>query len=121
MILLDTSVWVDHFRFGLSHVHSLLEIGEVLCHPWIVGELACGHIRNRAEIISRLKRLPTAPSLSPEELFSFIEAWKLQGRGIGWVDVHLLASARLHGIQLWTMDKNLKKAAYELEVEYVSR
>ena len=118
MILPDTSVWVDHFRVGLERLRLLIQQGNVMGHPWVIGELALGHIRNREEILSHLRTLPAAPSLAPDELLDFIESWKLPGLGIGWVDLHLLASARLCGAELWTRDKTLAQAARKLGVAY---
>lgn len=117
MILVDTSVWVDHLRRGVPALAALLEAGDVLLHPWIVGELACGTLRRRSEILDLLQKLPAAPVASHDEALAFIETHALMGRGIGYVDVHLLASARLHGAaQLWTRDARLAAAASDLGI-----
>ena len=111
MILADTSVWVDHLRHGNRELIDHLEAGEVMCHPFVIGELACGRLSPRAGILELLNRLPSLPSASRDEVMSFIEARRLDGRGLGWIDVHLLASAVLGGAQLWTLDRRLADAA----------
>lgn len=108
MILVDTSVWVDHLRRGNARLVSLLEETEVCSHPFVVGELACGRLKNRREILALLKSLPQLPSATDDEVLYFIDQQKLMGRGVGYVDVHLLAAAKLAGIsELWTLDKRL--------------
>ena len=116
MVLVDTSVWVAHFRFGNSRLQSLLKNGKVACHPFIVGELACGRLQNREEILSLLQTLPAATQAEHEEVLHLIERHRLIGLGLGYVGVHLLASSLLSGIPLWTEDKQLRKAALKLEV-----
>ena len=117
MILVDTSVWVDHLRTGVPELGALLEAGEVLTHPWVVGELACGTLRRRAEILELLGHLPAAPVATHDEVLAFIERHALMGRGLGYVDVHLLAAVRLHGdARLWTRDRRLGEAATGLDV-----
>ena len=91
---------------------------QVVCHPFIVGELACGNIKNRVEFLSLLQSLPMAPTVSLDELLYFIDRHALMGMGIGFVDAHLLASAQLSSTPLWTSDKKLKSAATKLEVSY---
>jgi len=115
-ILVDTSVWVDHLRRGNPMLVGLLDSGRVLCHPDVIGELACGDLRRRGEILELLSALPQAESVTSEEALAFVEAERLYGRGLGWVDVRLLASARLSMCPLWTMDRGLAKAAHELAV-----
>jgi predicted nucleic acid-binding protein len=90
MILVDTSVWIEHLRVGSDRLKTLLLDEQVLCHPFVVGELACGTLQKRSEILSMLKALPEAHLLEHEEVLSFLEARRLYGRGIGWVDAHLL-------------------------------
>jgi predicted nucleic acid-binding protein len=107
MILVDTSVWVEHLRSGVSELQTLLFDGEVVCHPFIVGELACGNLRNRKEILSLLQDLPMASVADHVEVMKIIENHKLMGKGVGYVDLHLLASALLDRIPLWTHDKRL--------------
>lgn len=116
MILVDTSVWVDHFRTGSARLKSLLEDDLVLAHPFIVGELACGSIRNRNEILQLLQALPSAIFVEHSEILAFIEFHRLHGRGLGYIDAHLLASAKLCRVGLWTLDKSLQRAAAHLEI-----
>jgi hypothetical protein len=111
MILVDTSVWFAHFCKGRSGLAELLGEALVLVHPFVVGELACGDLRNRARILSDLGALPSAVSATHEEVMRLIEDRKLWGLGIGWIDGHLLASALLSNCQLWTMDRKLFRAA----------
>jgi predicted nucleic acid-binding protein len=121
MVLVDTSVWVRHFRERDSNLERLLEAGEVLCHPFIVGELACGHLRNRQEILSLLQLLPMAIQAKHEEILRFIEQNRLEGKGLGYIDVHLSASAVLTGVPLWTYDKRLNEANDGLGIQYQQR
>ena len=114
MVLVDTSVWVAHLRQGAIGLEALLHEGRVVCHPCIVGELACGNLRNRSEIISLLQRLPEAIRAEHEEVMQFIEHYGLMGKGLGYIDMHLLASARLTGVPLWTLDKRLNEVAIKL-------
>ena len=116
MILVDTSVWIKHLRAGNERLKSLLFDQQVLCHPFVVGELACGRLRKRGEILADLKALPEAHLVEHEEVMSFLEAQRLYGQGIGWVDAHLLASTLLTGCSLWTFDKPLWRAAAALNV-----
>jgi hypothetical protein len=111
MILVDTSVWVAHFRKGGTKLGELLSEASVLVHPFVVGELACGNLRNRAAILSDLKVLPYALSATHEEVMRLVEDRQLWGLGIGWIDAHLLASALLSHCQLWTLDGRLVRAA----------
>ena len=107
MVLVDTSVWVSHLRDGNTELANLLNNGTVLCHPLIVGELACGNLKDRAVILSSLQLLPMSIEAEHEEVLSFIENNRLMGKGIGYVDAHLIASAVLTGIPIWTFDKKL--------------
>ena len=118
MILVDTSIWISHFRYGNPRLETLLLNGEVACHPFIIGELACGNLKNRQEILSLLKALPTTMTADHYEALHFIEQHQLMDMGLGYVDVHLLASALLSTILLWTKDKGLKKAALKLDISY---
>jgi predicted nucleic acid-binding protein len=111
MILVDTSVWIAHFRKGSPPLARLLSSLWVLVHPFVVGELACGHLRNRDRILSDLEALPTAVSATHAEVMRLIESRRLAGLGIGWIDAHLLASALLSNCQLWTLDSRLLRAA----------
>ena len=118
MVIVDTSIWVRHLRQGDQHLEKLLLDAEVACHPLILGELACGNIKNRREILSLLQSLPMAPTIDLDEFLHFIDQNQLMGKGIGYVDVHLLASARLAGAPLWTSDKRLRSVAIDLTVVY---
>ena len=118
MVLVDTSVWVSHLRHGNSRLQKLLEEGRVACHPFIIGELACGNINNRTEIISLMQALPMLNVVEHEELLLFIEHNKMMGTGLGFVDAHLLAAAMLAGIPLWTQDKKLKQACSRLSIYF---
>lgn len=113
MILVDTSVWVEHLRLGLPRLAMHLQDGEVLIHPWVIGELACGNLRNRSQVLELLQDLPAATVASDAEVLLLIERGQLMGRGIGYVDVHLLASARLSHCRLWTQDLPLATMAQE--------
>ncbi len=116
MILVDTSVWVDHLRKGDRELKSLLNEGVVLCHPFVIGELACGNLKNRDEILSLLAALPASLVASHEEGLHLVTNRKLAGKGLGWIDVHLLASALLSKCTLWTKDKALGAAANSLKI-----
>ncbi|HLI30017.1 MAG TPA: PIN domain-containing protein [Terriglobia bacterium] len=117
MILVDSSVWVAHFRKGSPALSELLDDGLALAHPFIVGELACGNLRNRSRILGDLEALPSATSATNGEVMRLIEARKLWGLGIGWIDGHLLASALLSACRLWTLDRRLLRAAATAGVE----
>ena len=104
MLLVDTSVWVRHLREGDPGLEKLLNDGEVMCHPYIIGELACGNLKNRNQVLFLLQLLPSATLASHEEILQFIEANQLMGKGLGYVDVHLSASAVLTGVQMWTYE-----------------
>lgn len=116
MILVDTSVWVEHFRHHHRDLAQRLEEGEVICHEFVIGELACGHLRNRKEILSLLRELPQAALAENEEVLTFLDSQCLFGKGIGWVDAHLLASARLSRAKLWTLDKRLEALASRMSI-----
>jgi len=111
MILVDTSVWIAHFRKGGSKLGELLNEALVMVHPFVMGELACGNLRNRARILSDLEALPSAVSATHEEVLRLIEDRELWGLGIGWIDAHLIASALLSNCQFWTLDARLNRAA----------
>lgn len=114
MVLVDTSVWVAHFRAGNIGLEGLLNDGHVVCHPFIVGELACGNLRNRSEILSLLQTLPMAVLVEHEEVMQFIEDHVLMGKGLGYIDMHLIASAMLTGVPIWTLDKKLNEVSSKL-------
>jgi len=117
MILVDTSVWVDHLRAGNERLRALLNGGEVLGHPFVIGELALGNLRRRDAFLSDLRDLPRATIASDEEVLRLIDRQTLFGRGIGYIDAHLLAAARLTaGSKLWTYDRRLQAVAATLDL-----
>ena len=118
MIIVDSSIWIDHFRFGDIELTDLLGREQVLIHPFVVGELALGNFRKRDAILGLLDVLSKAVSVNDDEVLTFIESNKLYGLGIGYVDVHLLASSRLSEAKLWTRDKKLNEAAKKLGCAY---
>jgi hypothetical protein len=116
VILVDTSVWVDHLRRRNATLAARLEAGEVVCHPFVVGELSLGVLRQRDHILGLLSELPTAPVVPDADVRALVERSRLAGLGIGWVDVHLIASARLGRLRLWTLDRRLAVVAQALDV-----
>ncbi len=118
MVLVDTSIWISHLREGNNELAALLNDGEVVCHPFIVGEIACGNLKNRTTILSLLQALPMALVGEHKEVLSFIEDNDLMGKGLGYVDVHLLVSAALTGVSVWTLDKRLRQASGLLNLEH---
>jgi hypothetical protein len=118
MILADTSVWVGHLRAASPHLQLALEEGRMLAHPLVIGELACGNLRQRTVILEALQALPSATPATHEEVLRLVEDRRLWGRGLGWIDAHLLASARLTGCRLWTLHRRLRRAARDLGVAY---
>ncbi len=120
MVLVDTSVWVSHFRGGGEQpaLIKLLDDGAVFCHPLIIGELACGNLKMRTMIISLLQALPVSRIAEHREILAFIENRGLQGKGLGYIDIHLLASAILTGIPLWTLDRKLESCADRLKCRF---
>jgi predicted nucleic acid-binding protein len=116
VILVDTSVWVDHLRRRNTGLVDLLEHAAVVCHPFVVGEIACGHLIRREEILALLGSLPGSPVLGHAEALAFLDARRLAGTGVGWVDVHVLGSAVLGGHDLWTLDARLRRAASRLGI-----
>ena len=117
-VLADTSIWIAHFRTGEKRLMELLELGCVVCHPFIIGELACGSLKNRQELIQLLEALPMVDVLEHSELMGFIESQKLMNMGIGYIDMHLLGSSLLSNIPIWTFDKSLEKVAKLLKIHY---
>ena len=117
-ILVDTSVWIKHLRESDKNLIRLLEQGLVACHPFIIGELACGDIKNRYEIINLLNDLPSTDILDHSEIMEFIEYRKIMNKGIGYVDVNLLGSALVSETPLWTFDKALTRIANQLSIEF---
>jgi predicted nucleic acid-binding protein len=111
MVLVDTSVWIEHLRYGTVGLETVLNEGKAACHPFIIGELACGNLGNRTEILTLLKSLPVAAVANDDEVLKFIDSRELMGKGLGYIDIHLLMSALLSGIHLWTFDKRLHELA----------
>lgn len=119
MILVDTSVWIDHLRRGDALLTDLLQAGQVLAHPFVIGELALGSLKNRSQILDALSNLRQTSLPSHAEVMLFVERNTLHGRGIGYVDAHLLAAVKLtQGGQLWTGDKRLQAVAAELKLAW---
>jgi predicted nucleic acid-binding protein len=116
MILADTSVWIDYFREGKPELGERLRRSDVVMHPFVIGALACGNFSNRQAILELLQQLRTVGVAEHDEVMNFIRVRKLHGRGIGYVDVHLLAAATIEGCQLWTVDKRLHSVASSLGV-----
>ena len=115
MILVDSSVWISHFRSADTALIALLEENWVLTHPFVIGELACGNLKNRATILADLNRIEKAEMAQHEESLRLADT--LRGKGIGWIDVHLIASALLSAARLWTLDERLRKAAAAANVK----
>jgi predicted nucleic acid-binding protein len=113
-MLVDTSVWIDHFRRSDSALTGLLERGEVECHPFIIGELACGNLRRRSEILGLMRELPEVAVVDHDEALAFLDSHRLMGTGLGWIDIHLLASARLTSTLLWTRDRRLATVVHRM-------
>jgi len=119
MILVDTSIWVGHLRTGNDLLSFLLEQGVVLTHEFVIGELACGSMLNRREILELLGSLPRAGTASHAEVMDFVESREAQGQGVGWVDAHLLASAILSQAVLWTSGRKLRRLAESMGIAYL--
>ena len=118
MVLVYTSIWIDHLRRGNQQLEALLFDAEVACHPYIIGELACANLKNRDEILDLLQTLPSAPTIAPDEFLFFVDRHRLMGLGIGFVDVNLLASALLSDLLLWTGDKRLQTTAKKFGIDF---
>ena len=118
MVLVDTSVWVSHFRRKNSLLDQLLSTELVYCHPFVIGELACGHLHNRSEILSLLHELPAAVTATDEDVLMYIDKYRLMGKGLSIIDIHLLASASLSTLSIWTEDKVMRHTARQLGILY---
>ena len=116
MILADTSVWIDHLRHGHSRLAQLLLDGEVVSHPFVIGELACGFLTKRGEILTLLETLPKVVIADHLEVLRLVDTKRLYGRGLGWIDMHLLASAVLSRSSIWTLDRALSRVASTMGV-----
>jgi predicted nucleic acid-binding protein len=114
VILADTSVWVDHLRRANARMMSLLADAEIAGHPFVIGEIALGHLKHRLEILALLANLPQATLADHDEVLRFVERRNLAASGLGWVDVHLLAAAALDRSGLWTLDRRLAAVASSL-------
>jgi len=118
MVLVDTSIWVTHLRREKPHLRELLEEARVVSHSFVIGELACGNLDPRSEILSLLNALPAAEVADHEEVLELIERRALMGTGIGYIDAHLLSSALLSDMPLWTADRRLAEVSRDLGVAY---
>lgn len=122
MLLVDTSVWIAHLRGGEARLAAALVEGRVWMHPFVLGEVACGNLSNRREVLGLLGGLAMAPRATDAEALAFIEGHGLMGKGIGYVDVHLLASAALlGGGKLWTLDRRLGRVAAALKLAHAPK
>jgi predicted nucleic acid-binding protein len=111
MVLVDTSVWIEHLRAGNTGLAELLNEGSVLTHPFVLGEIACGHLKHREKTLGNLEKLPAALTATHREVMLFLQEGHLWGRGIGWIDAHLVASALLSNCHFWTLDSKLNDTA----------
>lgn len=118
MILADSSIWIEHFRSPVREIVELAEKRLLYCHLSVIGELACGNLSDRKKTLQFLKELYRAPIARNDDVLEFIEVHRLSGRGIGFIDVHLLASTSIMGGRLWTRDRRLKEAAENLGLSY---
>jgi predicted nucleic acid-binding protein len=119
-VLVDTSVWIDHFHRADARLQDCLQAGQVWVHTVVIGELAAGRLKQRADILRHLQKLPRGDEIDLAEGLHLLEEHQLMGRGLSWSDVQLLAAARIDGLKLWTRDRSLAKAATELGLAYVS-
>ena len=116
MILVDTSVWIDHFRRSLPDLVHDLEKGTVASHPFVVGELALGNLKNRVETVDLLRELPALHIAAHDDVLEFVRRHDLPGRGIGWIDAHLLCAASAADVPIWTHDRKLRACAAKLRL-----
>ncbi len=117
-MLVDTSVWIAHLRRGNAKLVTHLEAGDVECHPYVIGELACANLSQRREILALLSSLPQVTEADHDEVLDLAERHRLDGRGLGWIDLHLLASSLLETTTLWTLDRRLADQARTLAVVF---
>ena len=110
-MLVDTAIWIDHLRRGNAALVALLEQAQVSVHPFVIGEVACGSLADRWEVLGSLQELPMVTVVQHEDVMDFVDKEGLMGRGLGWVDMHLLASASVSGERIWTRDRRLHAAA----------
>jgi len=116
MILVDTSIWIDHLNKSHPELVHYLNNGIVCTHPFIIGELACGNIINRTEVMTLLKALPCLDTVLESEVLMLLESQQLYGRGLGYIDIHLIATALINNVKLWTRDKTLNSIARKLNI-----
>lgn len=116
MILVDTSIWIDHFNKSHPELVRLLNNGIVCTHPFIIGELACGNIINRTEILTLLRALPCLDTVLESEVLTLLEGHQLYGRGLGYIDVHLIAAALINNVKIWTRDKSLNSITRKFNI-----
>lgn len=117
-VLIDTSVWIDHFHRADPQLQACLQGGQAWTHTVVIGELATGRLKHRADILRHLQKLPRADEIDLAEGLHLLNEHALMGRGLSWSDVQLLAAARIDGLRLWTRDRTLAEAAAELELAY---
>jgi predicted nucleic acid-binding protein len=116
MVLVDTSVWIDHLRNNNAQLVQLLNKNKVFCHQMVIGELACGNIKNRLEILNLLQFLPHTTNVEHKDVMLFIEKNKLMGLGLGYIDIQILISSIETNIPLWTHDKRLLKCSKSFNI-----
>jgi predicted nucleic acid-binding protein len=121
MVLADATIWLEHLRGREERLAPLLAQGEVVCHASIIGELACADLNDRAEILELLKGLPSAPEISHDEALLFMELRALAGAGLGYADVHLLASAVISKASIWTLNPGLRAAAAAMGIAWAPK
>ena len=120
MILIDTSIWIDHFRNENRLLSTLLMQGAVVMHEFIMGELAIGNFKNRKVVLSLLDSIPKLSKLTHDEFIYFLERNSFYGKGVGFVDIHLLGSSKLAGVKIWTLDRRLLELAIKQNLDYCS-
>jgi predicted nucleic acid-binding protein len=118
MVLIDTSVWIDHFNHSDTNLVVLLNENEAATHPFVIGELACGNLKNRKLIFSLLNALPSIQEISKDEFYLFLDQHRLFGTGLSYIDIHLLASALISNCSIYTRDKILLASAIKLKIAY---
>lgn len=118
MVLVDTSVWIFHLRYGNDKLKRLLNVGYVICHPFIIAELSCGNLKNRNETLSLFQSLPMVIEAEHEEVMWFIENYQLMGKGLGYIDIHLISSSLLSRVSIWTIDKKLYEISLKLGMDF---
>lgn len=119
MILVDTSIWIDHLRINDPELFALLDRRQIVIHPMVIGELACGNLPNRYDVLEHLEGLPQVAVATDDEVLFFIEHHQLMGIGISYIDAHLLTASVLHGdTQLWTRDRRMMTVAEQLDIRF---